>query len=421
MFIKYNKTCIRRRLFSIMINHFQVLGVDINSNDDEIKKSFYQKAKRLHPDVASNISIEEANIKFIELKNAYDILSNPESRLLYLTQLNRQKLNEENYKYNHHNSSNHVNNDYQYYEHNYNYNNDNDNYIRFDEDEIRARNLRRRRRKRYNTNTITSYQNSWDDFKKELESALDKAYYGPVFYKNNIQEYPEQFEVEIRKNLPNKQQDIDIMHIVSGRQKLGYIYIPSSSSSSSSFDDTIDKKNQDILHLHYDNKLYAKATRKLNNDRNNYSIYFEKIDDDDNNNNNNIKTIYMGKIIKTENYDLLFNHNDEETHRIVTKSMPGVKNIYFHSFKGFVELKMSHAILPPEYFWLWYPRDIDFTRSWYYECNKGGKYSRNRNNNNNNNNIENILNSIEKYDEKNHLDVSVSVLYLGFKELDKLK
>ena len=64
-----------------------------------------------------------------------------------------------------------------------------------------------------NTNTITSYQNSWDDFKKELESALDKAYYGPVFYKNNIQEYPEQFEVEIRKKLPNKQQDIDIKGI----------------------------------------------------------------------------------------------------------------------------------------------------------------------------------------------------------------
>ena len=75
----------------------------------------------------------------------------------------------------------------------------------------------------------------------------------------------------------------------------------------------------------------------------------------------------------------------------------------------------------PEFLWIWEPRDDQFTRSWYLETNKGGKYSRNRFRKNNNNNIENIVNSIDFYDERNHLDVSLSILYLGFRELDTLK
>jgi len=370
-------------------NHFEVLGVSINSNDNEIRKSYYQKAKSLHPDVTTTYSVEEATKKFIELKNAYDTLSNPESRLQYMQQLHRQKQSTNDV--NHHNVNSTYNKEYGY------------NAYTFDEDEIRARNFQRRRRRRKVVDTIATYQNSWDDFKKELENALDKAYYGPAFYKNDIQEFPEQFEVEIRKTLLENQDNIDIMHICSGRQLLGSVHFYN--------------KYEEILHLHYDNKLYARAKRKTSNDRKSTIINFEKIDV------TNTEELFIGKgkIITSDNFDILFNHNDEETHRIVKRRMPGVEHIYFHSIKGFVELKMSHASMPPEFMWIWEPRDADFIRSWYYETNKGGKYSRNRYNNTTNNNLIENNNNIELYDEKNHLDISLSILYLGFKELDKLK
>ena len=45
------------------------------------KKAYYVLALKLHPD--KNVGDEEARNKFLKIKEAYEILSNPEKRKLY--------------------------------------------------------------------------------------------------------------------------------------------------------------------------------------------------------------------------------------------------------------------------------------------------------------------------------------------------
>ncbi|GMR52527.1 hypothetical protein PMAYCL1PPCAC_22722, partial [Pristionchus mayeri] len=60
---------------------YEVLGVSRGASQDEIKKAFYEKSKKLHPDLhnASN----ESTVAFVELKTAYDTLRRPADRRLY--------------------------------------------------------------------------------------------------------------------------------------------------------------------------------------------------------------------------------------------------------------------------------------------------------------------------------------------------
>lgn len=59
---------------------YEVLGVDKNASEDEIKKAFRKKARTLHPDVSKEPDAEE---KFKELNEAYDVLSDPQKRAQY--------------------------------------------------------------------------------------------------------------------------------------------------------------------------------------------------------------------------------------------------------------------------------------------------------------------------------------------------
>lgn len=395
-------------------NHFVTLGLSRDASQKDIKTSFYKKAKRLHPDVAE-LPLEEANKRFIELKTAYDVLSNPDSRLQYIIELNRQSIHYEN----------HESYKHEHYKHNHNNNHRDDehNHINNHRDDDFRSTFRRRRRKV--KGDITMYKNNWDDFKKELQEAIDKAYYGPVFIKDDINEYPENFEVEIKKELIlNKNYDNEICHVVSGRQKLGEIYIPSKlelsatvaemlSLSTTLLDENIDNTTIcEVLHLNYSNNLHARATRKLNTESSHYTILFERFD-------KGHTAEYLGKILKADKFDILFNHSNDETHRIVNHYQPGVNNYYWHSKSSFVELKMSKAYLPPVSLWYFEPRDSDFIQSWYFETNKNGQYSRKFRNNNQK--IDNTNISIDNYDDKQHLDISLAILYCAFKELDSLK
>jgi len=85
----------RNALNSFPPSHFDILGVPLNANEQEIKAAFRAAAMKLHPDRVVNLhtnspsrlkrdeALSEAHLKFIALKEAYEVLSNPISRLRY--------------------------------------------------------------------------------------------------------------------------------------------------------------------------------------------------------------------------------------------------------------------------------------------------------------------------------------------------
>lgn len=62
-------------------DYYEVLGVNKNSTPDEIKKAYRQKAMQYHPD--RNPGDKEAEEKFKEAAEAYDVLSNPDKKARY--------------------------------------------------------------------------------------------------------------------------------------------------------------------------------------------------------------------------------------------------------------------------------------------------------------------------------------------------
>jgi len=62
-------------------DHYNILGLTPTAGADEIKKAFRQKARTVHPD--TNHSGESQSRAFVELHEAYQTLSNPESRRRY--------------------------------------------------------------------------------------------------------------------------------------------------------------------------------------------------------------------------------------------------------------------------------------------------------------------------------------------------
>jgi molecular chaperone DnaJ len=63
-----------------MADHYEVLGVDRNASQEDIKKAYRKLARQLHPDMNPS---EEEQERFKLVTHAYEVLSDPQSRQQY--------------------------------------------------------------------------------------------------------------------------------------------------------------------------------------------------------------------------------------------------------------------------------------------------------------------------------------------------
>lgn len=203
-FFSQVNTKIQRCKFHSGPNYFNILGIAENEADiTKIKSAFRKKAKELHPDIlrSKNISVQDAHAKFIALRIAYEVLINPLEREKYKGQLRRGNGEVD---------SNSPQNQYQ-----------TPHYAKVSNDF----------QKKYRKNTaITPFHlSSWGEFQKELDLALDIAFYGPSFQSTEECPFPEHMETEELKSVDdevlNQNESTCILHIVHGRKFLGEILL----------------------------------------------------------------------------------------------------------------------------------------------------------------------------------------------------
>lgn len=63
-------------------DYYEVLGVPRSADDSQLKKAYHKLAQKWHPD-KNPTKVAEANEKFKEISEAYDVLSDPEKRKIY--------------------------------------------------------------------------------------------------------------------------------------------------------------------------------------------------------------------------------------------------------------------------------------------------------------------------------------------------
>jgi molecular chaperone DnaJ len=61
-------------------DYYEVLGVSRSASDEELKRAFRRLAKQYHPDANKD---QGAEVRFIEIKEAYEVLSDPQKREVY--------------------------------------------------------------------------------------------------------------------------------------------------------------------------------------------------------------------------------------------------------------------------------------------------------------------------------------------------
>ena len=61
-------------------DYYELLGLSRGASETDVKKAFRRKARELHPDVSSEPDAQE---RFREVAEAYEVLSNAQTRELY--------------------------------------------------------------------------------------------------------------------------------------------------------------------------------------------------------------------------------------------------------------------------------------------------------------------------------------------------
>ncbi|CAN1191067.1 Chaperone protein DnaJ [Linum perenne] len=80
-FIPKSHNTISCQATNVKTNYYQVLSLSSeNVGPDEIKKAYRNMARKYHPDVRSE---EDSTRRFVEIREAYETLSDPESRRVY--------------------------------------------------------------------------------------------------------------------------------------------------------------------------------------------------------------------------------------------------------------------------------------------------------------------------------------------------
>lgn len=64
-------------------DYYQVLGINKNATEQEIKTAYRKLARKYHPDVNAGSKKADAEEKFKEINEAYEVLSDPEKRAKY--------------------------------------------------------------------------------------------------------------------------------------------------------------------------------------------------------------------------------------------------------------------------------------------------------------------------------------------------
>ena len=62
-------------------DYYEVLGVDKSASEDEIKRAYKKMARKYHPDL--NPDNKEAEEKFKEVNEAYEVLSDADKKARY--------------------------------------------------------------------------------------------------------------------------------------------------------------------------------------------------------------------------------------------------------------------------------------------------------------------------------------------------
>jgi molecular chaperone DnaJ len=63
-------------------DYYEVLEIERNASPDEIKKAYRRLARKYHPDVHHETK-DEAEAKFKEIGEAYNVLSDDQKRAVY--------------------------------------------------------------------------------------------------------------------------------------------------------------------------------------------------------------------------------------------------------------------------------------------------------------------------------------------------